>query len=75
MKTVSLAAGRVTSSDVLRVEYVKPDTNPPRILINWPPQPSVVAADPKALAAIATSVVRIMAEGQTRLARIRSTRL
>jgi hypothetical protein len=73
MINLTLASGRVTNSDVVRVEYVKPDSNPPVILINWPPQPSVIEPNPKALAAIATSVVRIMAEAQARLARIRST--
>ena len=82
MINLTLASGRITNSDVVRVnsdvvrvEYVKPDSNPPVILINWPPQPSVIEPNPKALAAIATSVVRIMAEAQARLARIRSNRL
>jgi hypothetical protein len=75
MINLTLASGRVTNSDVVRVEYVKPDSNPPVILINWPPQPSVIEPNPKALAAIATSVVRIMAAAQARLARIRSNRL
>jgi hypothetical protein len=64
MINLTLASGRITNSDVVRVEYVKPDSNPPVILINWPPQPSVIEPNPKALAAIATSVVRIMAEAQ-----------
>ena len=34
MINLTLASGRATNSDVVRVEYVKPDTNPPVILIN-----------------------------------------
>jgi hypothetical protein len=42
------------------------------MLVIWPAAPTVTNANPKALASIATSVVRILAEAQARLAQIRS---
>jgi hypothetical protein len=39
-------------------------------MIHWPPAPSVTDPNPKALASIATSIVRILAEAHARLAKI-----
>ena len=39
MKTVSLASGHVSSTDVLSIEEIRPDTHPAKIIIKWPPRP------------------------------------
>ena len=70
---IELAAGRITpSGDLIRVELVKPAGSPPAVLIAWPVAPSVTNTHPRGLAGIATSIVRVMAEAQARLAKIRS---
>jgi hypothetical protein len=51
----------------------RPDL-PAFILLCWPEAPSVCDPNPKALAAVAASMVRIQAEAQARLAEIRSKR-
>jgi hypothetical protein len=38
MKTVSLASGHVSSTDVLSIEEIRPDTHPAKIIIKWPPR-------------------------------------
>jgi hypothetical protein len=72
---IVLAAGEVTRVDRLTIELHQPTGSPPAILIKWPSQPSVTSTDPNGLASVAASVVRVMAEAQARLARIRSSRL
>jgi hypothetical protein len=42
MKTVSLASGHVSSTDVLSIEEIRPDTHPAKIIIKWPPAPTIV---------------------------------
>jgi hypothetical protein len=67
---ITLASGPITrSGDTLTVELIRPDSMPAAVRIVWPPQPSVTAPTPKALAA---AMVRCMAEAQTELAKIRS---
>jgi hypothetical protein len=65
---IVLAAGNVTRTDRLSVELVGPPDTPPVILVRWPPTSSVAEPSPKALASIATSVVRILADAQAHLA-------
>jgi hypothetical protein len=72
---IVLAAGEITRADRLTIELHQPTGSPPAILIKWPTQPSVTSTDPKGLVSVAASVVRVMAEAQARLARIRSSRL
>ena len=67
---VCSASGQVTQADRLTIELHRPTGNPPAILIKWPTQPSITSTDPKALASVATSVVRVLAEAQARLAKI-----
>jgi hypothetical protein len=70
---IELAAGQITpSGDTLRVELIKPAGSPPAVLIIWPAAPSVTNTDPGGLASVAVSAVRIMAEAQAGLAKIRS---
>jgi hypothetical protein len=71
---IELARGTITKSDSLAVELVQGSDTPPAVLIHWPAAPSVVAPSPKAVAYVATSVVRILAEAQAQLAKIRSKR-
>jgi hypothetical protein len=48
---------------------------PAAVRIVWPPQPSITAPTPKALAALASAMVRCLAEAQTELAaKIRNSR-
>jgi hypothetical protein len=42
------------------------------VLLRWPDHPSVTGTDPRALASVAASVVRVLAEAQARLAKIRA---
>jgi hypothetical protein len=72
---IVLASGQVTRVDRLTIELHQPTGSPPAILIKWPTQSSVTSTDPKGLASVAASVVRVMAEAQARLAKIRSKRL
>jgi hypothetical protein len=72
---IVLAAGEVTRADRLTIELHQPTGSPPAILIKWPTQPSITSTDPKGLANVAASVVRIMAQAQARLAKTRSSRL
>ncbi|HJQ87986.1 MAG TPA: hypothetical protein VJ820_11080 [Propionibacteriaceae bacterium] len=73
---IELAAGQITpSGDTLRVELIRPAGNPPAVLITWPAAPSVTSKDPRGLAGVAASVVRVLAEAQAQLAKIRSKRL
>ena len=44
------------------------------IMIKWPPAPSVLAPDPKALAALASAMVRTLAEAQAQLTQLRRRR-
>jgi hypothetical protein len=73
---MELAAGQITpSGDTLRIELIRPADNPPAVQVTWPAASSVTNADPRGPANLATAVVRIMAEAQARLAKIRSKRL
>jgi hypothetical protein len=36
-------------------------------MILWPPRPTEIPADPKAIAAVTATIVKILAEAQTRL--------
>jgi hypothetical protein len=73
---IELASGQITpSGDTVRIELIRPADNPPAVLITWPAASSVTNADQRGLANIATAVVRVMAEAQARLAKIKSKRL
>ena len=68
---IVLASGAITTADTLRVELHRPSDSPAFILLRWPAAPSVTVANPKVLATIAASIVRVMAEAQAQLANIR----
>jgi hypothetical protein len=72
-KSTTLAAGQITRSEHLTVELHQPSDTPAVVLLVWPAAPSVIAPTPKALAAVAASMVRIMAAAQSQLA-VRSKR-
>lgn len=71
MSTVTpLASGPINASDSISVELVTPSDAPATVLIRWPDAPSVVKPNPRAVAAVAAvaaSVVKVLAEAQTRL--------
>ena len=70
---IVLASGPITrSGDTLTVELVQPDSMPAAVRIVWPPQPSVTAPTPKALAALAAAMVRTLAEAQAELVKVRN---
>ena len=72
---VVLASGRLNrSGDTISVELHQPAGHPAVILLRWPEAPSVVEPNPKALAAVAASMVRILAEAQAKLTQIRAER-
>jgi len=64
-----LGSGQITAADTLSVELVKPPDTPAVVMIRWPQAPSVAPPTPKAIADIATALVRILAQAQARLAR------
>jgi len=66
-KSTILASGAVTRTDTVRIELHQPSDSPAFALVVWRVAPTVTAASPKAIASIAYAVVRILAEGQTRL--------
>jgi len=74
-KSTTLAAGQITKHDHLTVDLVNANDTPPTVLIRWPEAPSVIAPHPQALAAVATAMVRILAEAQAELAQLRRRRL
>jgi hypothetical protein len=68
-KVTHLASGALTrSGDQLIVELVQPDSMPAVVRVVWPAKPSVTQPTPKALAALASAMVRTLAEAQTELA-------
>ena len=71
-----LASGALTrAGDTVSIELIRPDSMPAAVRVVWPPQPSVTAPTPKALAALAAAMVRCLAEAQTELAaKIRNSR-
>jgi hypothetical protein len=70
-KLTPLASGQITPSDALRVELHQPIGSPAFVLLVWPAAPSVTNANPKAIATIAATTVRIMAAAQARLATLK----
>jgi hypothetical protein len=68
----TLAVGQITKSDRLTVVLHQPIDAPAIVLLRWPVEASVVDPNPKAIAAVATSMVRILAEAQAKVARIRA---
>jgi hypothetical protein len=77
-KSTTLAGGRITKADRLTVELTvelhQPADTPAVVLLRWPEAPSVIAPNPQALAAVAASMVRVMAEAQAQLTQIRRRR-
>ena len=71
-----LASGLITrAGDTVSIELHQPETSPNFVMVVWPTKPSVTAATPKALAALAAAMVRCMAEAQAELAaKIRNSR-
>ena len=74
-KAIHLASGQLNrSGDVLTIELHRPLDSPSFVMVVWPAKPSITPPTPKALAALASAMVRIMAEAQTELAKIRTGR-
>jgi hypothetical protein len=73
-KITELASGRITKADLLTIELHQSTDTPAVVLLRWPAAASVVDPNPKALAAVAASMVRTLAEAQAKLARIRAGR-
>ena len=71
-----LAGGPITrSGDTISIELHQPETSPSFVMVVWPTKPSVTAATPKALAALAAAMVRCLGEAQVELAaKIRNNR-
>jgi hypothetical protein len=69
---IVLAAGQITRADRLTIGLVKPPDMPAAVLIKWPPARSVVEPNPKALASVAASIVRVLGEAQAALAKMGS---
>jgi hypothetical protein len=64
-----LARGPITrGGDTVSIELHQPLDSPSFLMVVWPAKPSVTAATPKALAALAAAMVRTLAEAQAELA-------
>jgi hypothetical protein len=68
---IVLAEGSITKADILRVELHQPIGSPAFVLLVWPAAPTVINANPKAIATIAETSLRIMADAQARLATLK----
>jgi hypothetical protein len=56
-----LASGALTrSGDTISIELHQPLDHPSFVMVVWPTKPSVTAATPKALAALASAMVRCL---------------
>jgi hypothetical protein len=71
-KITTLASGRITPSDTLSIELHQPLDTPAVVMVVWPTKPSITAATPKALAALAAAMVRTLAEAQAELVKVRN---
>ena len=71
-----LASGPITrSGDMFSIELHQALDSPSFVIVVWPAKPSITAATPKALAALASATVRTLAEAQAELAaKIRNSR-
>ena len=71
-----LASGALNrSGDTLSIELHRPADSPSFVLVVWPVKPSVTPPTPKALAALASNLIRTLADSQTELtAKIRNSR-
>jgi hypothetical protein len=71
-----LASGALTrSGDTISIELHQPLDHPSFVMVVWPQKPSVTQPTPKALAALASAMVRCLGEAQAELAaKIRSSR-
>jgi hypothetical protein len=74
MANLTLASGQITKSDRLTIELVKASDTPAMVLLHWPAAASVCDPNPRALAAVAAAMVRVMAEAQATLAQVRRER-
>jgi hypothetical protein len=66
-KISPLATGQLTEVDGLSVELHRPHNEAAFVMILWPPRPTEIPADPKVIAAVTATIVKILAEAQTRL--------
>ena len=73
-KITELASGQITKSDRIIVILVEPEGMPSSVIIHWPQAPSVLNPDARAVAAVAASVVRVLAEAQSRMRGDRRTK-
>src|SRR5688572_30829783 len=63
-----LASGALNrSGDTISIDLHQPLDSPSFVMVVWPTRPSVTAATPKALAALAAAMVRTLAEAQAEL--------
>jgi hypothetical protein len=64
-----LASGPITrSGDTISIELHQPLDHPSFVIVVWPQKSSVTAPTPKAIAALASAMVRTVAEAQAELA-------
>jgi hypothetical protein len=70
--TTTLASGAVNNSDELTVQLVQPASEPPRILIVWPP--ATLVTTPAKYAEVAAAAMRVLANGVTELSRLKANK-
>jgi hypothetical protein len=74
-KVTQIASGQLNrSGDQLSIELHQRANSPSFVMVVWPAKPSITAPTPKALAALASAMVRCLAEAQTELAKVRNNR-
>jgi hypothetical protein len=68
-KVTTLAEGRLTAVGTITIELVEADETPAVVIVQWPPQPTVL--HPRRFPDTAAVVARLFAEAATRLAALK----
>ena len=69
---VVLASGRLNrAGDTISIELHQPPGSPDAVILRWPLKPTVCQPTPKAIAAITSALVALLATAQTALAQQR----
>jgi hypothetical protein len=69
-KTTTLASGQITAADEISIELIQPADTPPIVLLRWPL--AALVTDPGKFAAVANSILKVLAAATARLAEIKA---
>jgi len=71
-KVTTLADGQITAVGTITIELVEADETPAVVIVQWPPQPTLL--HPRRFPDTAAMVARLFAEAATLLAAIKAGR-